>query len=717
MSRKGTDWMRETAPGVWSGVIGEPEGVSPLEWMGKEPLADALAAMETAGLPFELGELTVERRKGWTLLRIPLEEDEPLYGLGLQLLRMNHRGRTRFLRVNSDPKQDTGESHAPVPLLISARGYGILADTSRVVTFHCGSTVPRTESFTAERTPDRNTDSSWRATPVSPFLELRLPPEGCRIVLFAGPTPLDAVRRYTLWSGGGALPPRWGLGFWHRVPALYTASEAANEALEFRRRGFPCDVIGLEPGWHSASYPVTYEWARERFPDPAAFVKELGSHGFRINLWEHPYVSPQAGIYPALEPYAGTHGVWGGIAPDYTVPEAQAVYQRQHEDEHVAIGISGYKHDECDGSELTNHAWMFPAHAEFPSGLDGEQMRQLYGLLFQKMTDDLYRRCNRRTYGLVRASGAGAAPMPYVLYSDLYDHRQFVRALCSASFSGLLWTPEVRKAVSEEDWIRRMQTVVFSPLAMLNAWGDDTKPWSFPGTEALIRRCLELRMRLLPYFYTAFARYRYEGVPPFRAMPLVEGFTEAAAAYRESVGRAKTALNTTDGAYGKTAVREWDDQYLAGDDLLVAPLFAGETSRDVLLPPGGWYGLDSGVRYEGGGVVRLDCPLGHLPVFVREGAVIPLMPALPHVPKPGAKVPVEWCHFGNTPGRGVLYDDDGETFDYEDGRQVWLSAEVIRGDDGRWKGTSTVERGGAETSYLYGLPAWRYGLERLPESP
>jgi alpha-D-xyloside xylohydrolase len=691
--------------------------MTPLAWMGKEPLRPALEAMGDAALPFPLDELEVAEASGCMVLSLPLDEHEPLYGLGLQLLRMNHRGRTRYLRVNSDPKQDTGETHAPVPLLISARGYGILIDTSRIVTFHCGSTVRRRELRPCDAR-DRNADAGWKATPVSQRLEIRLPAEGARVLLFAGPSAGEAVRRYNLWCGGGTLPPRWGLGFWHRVPKLFTARETAEEAHEFRRRGFPCDVIGLEPGWHSSSYPVTYEWSRERFPDPASFVRGMKEAGFRINLWEHPYVSPDAKLYPALEPLSGSHAVWGGIAPDYTLPEAQRLYKAQHMKEHVGNGVSGYKHDECDGSELTNNSWMFPAHAEFPSGHDGEQMRQLYGLLFQKMTDDMYRTVNRRTYGLVRASTAAASTMPYVLYSDLYDHRQFVRALCSASFSGLLWTPEVRKAKDEEDWVRRMQTVVFSPLAMLNAWGDGTKPWSFPAAEGIIRHYLQLRMRLIPYLYTAFARYRFEGIPPFRAMPLVAGYAATAAA---AAAKAKTsdALDTTTAAYGRSAEREWDDQYMVGDDLLVAPLFAGESSRDVLLPEGGWYGLETGDYYEGGRIVHVRCGLERMPLFVREGAVLPLMQALPHVPEHDCseRVPIEWCHFGGKPGTGSLYDDDGETFDYERGRHAWITARVERDDSGEWAGTTSGAAGpGADRPLIfYGDMSWRCGLTRIPD--
>ncbi|WP_052487449.1 TIM-barrel domain-containing protein [Gordoniibacillus kamchatkensis] len=468
----------EAAPGVWRLTIGERQEVTPLRILAVPPRIEAMERLPQGSLPFEREALQLEEGAGSLILSIPLDATEKLYGFGLQFMRLNQRGRTRYLRVNSDPKQDTGETHAPVPMYVSDRGYGVWVDTSRIVTVYCGSTL-RLEDTGEVR--DRNVDPAWKATMTASRVEIRLPAEGADVYLIAGPAISDVVRRYNLFCGGGALPPKWGLGFWHRVPKLYSADDTLREAMEFRQRNFPCDVIGLEPGWHSRSYPVTYEWDRGRFPDPGTFVRIMEDHGFRVNLWEHPYVSPDAKLYPKLQPFAGSHTVWGGIAPDYTMPDAQELYKKQHEKEHVELGVAGYKLDECDGSELTNHSWMFPAHAKFPSGLDGEQMRQLYGLLFQKMTSDLYRSRNRRTYGLVRASNAAASSMPYVLYSDLYDHRQFIRALCNSSFSGLLWTPEVRKAQSAEDWVRRMQTVCLSPLAMLNAWGDGTKPWSSGG--------------------------------------------------------------------------------------------------------------------------------------------------------------------------------------------------------------------------------------------
>ncbi|WP_284638182.1 TIM-barrel domain-containing protein [Paenibacillus silviterrae] len=704
---------QQYASGVWRGTIGEPSALSPVSWMNREPKYEALHQLGDVPLPFSMEEIRSDYVGAMPILSFPLTEQEAIYGMGLQFARMNQRGRTRFLRVNSDPKQDTGETHAPVPFFVSDCGYGVLIDTSRVTTVYCGSTV-HIDDNGPEAARDRNTDKAWRATPLSSRMEVRLPEEGATVYLFSGPTLVDVVKRYNLFCGGGTLPPRWGLGFWHRVPKLYNDKMTLAEAREFRERGIPCDVIGLEPGWHSRSYPVTYEWSEERFPNPSGFVRSMEQLGFRINLWEHPYISPDASIFEAMKPLSGSHTVWGGLAPDYTLKAAQELYMNQHIEQHASIGVSGYKLDECDGSELTNHSWMFPAHASFPSGADGEQMRQMYGLLFQKMTSDLYRKHNRRTYGLVRASNAAASTLPYVLYSDLYDHKQFIRALSNASFSGILWTPEVRKADNSEEWVRRMQSVCFSPMAMLNAWGDGTKPWSFPEVEPIIRHYIELRMRLLPYFYTAFARYCFEGLPPFRAMPLA---FESADQYRKAASKTSVdhgeVLNTTDAAYGKQRIKEWDDQFLIGDDLLVAPMFSGERGRDVLLPPGVWYGFETGVRYEGEQVVHIQAPLELIPIFVREGAVIPMMPVRQHAPNSTERTPLEWLHFGSVPGRGMLFDDDGVSFDYERGKHIWQYAEVTVDERGDLLFEMKEKAGAADALSSYSSVTWRLGLKSI----
>lgn len=676
-------WNKETA-GVWKATIGVQESLNPISIMREVIKKEGFQNLGEADFPVCLSDMKLEIKNGKIVASIPLLPEERIYGLGLQFMKINHRGRTRVLRVNSDPKQDTGESHAPVPFYISNQGYGLFFNTSRIVTLYCGSCV-RKDSGHPPVPRDQNTDPDFEFTPQSDSMEAVIQAQGIEVLVFGGSNILEVVQRYNQYFGGGVLPPRWGLGFWHRVPTLYNAQQVLEEAMEYRKWEIPCDVIGLEPGWHSKSYPVTYTWSKERFPDPAAFIQVVAKEGFKINLWEHGYISPDSPVYSELEPFSGSHTVWGGLAPDYSIGEARDILKRIHKKEHIDIGVAGYKLDECDGSEFTNFSWMFPAHAAFPSGNDGEQMRQVYGLYFQKITSELFREAGRRTYGLVRASGAAASTLPYVLYSDLYDHREFVKAMVNSSFSGLLWTPEVRSAKNTEDWVRRFQTVCFSPLAMLNAWADGTKPWTYPEAIEIVKKYVRLRMQLMPYFYSAFAKYRFEGIPPFRALHLEPGYDP------QKVGEMyKKVRNYKKQASWDTFDDEIGDQYMAGDCILVAPLFEGETKRLIYLPEGNWYEFETAKEYSGGGFIDFSAPLDKIPLFVRDGSIIPMMPSMNCMPRSGDTVPLEVRVYGKKPGYFMLYDDDGESFDYEDGKYRWIRLETCKGKNGQLQGVEIL---------------------------
>src|SRR5439155_4822725 len=130
-----------------------------------------LEAMGAAAFPFAPEAVTAESAGQRLIVRVPLEADEHLFGFGLQFLKLNQRGRTRYLRVNSDPRQDTGETHAPVPFYVSSRGYGALLNTARIATVCCGSSV-RADSRRPPAIRDRGRDPAWEATPQSDLLEM-----------------------------------------------------------------------------------------------------------------------------------------------------------------------------------------------------------------------------------------------------------------------------------------------------------------------------------------------------------------------------------------------------------------------------------------------------------------------------------------------------------------------------------------------------------------
>ena len=686
----------QVAPGVWKGVVGTPESYSLLQVAGTTPKMEGFSRLPEVTLPAFASEIKGNIQDGQTALRIPLQRKEQLYGFGLNFQTVHQRGKILNLHVDHYGGKDNGRTHAPVPFYISSQGYGIFINSARYITVYAGSGALK-DSPNAPVAKDRNTDKSWSSRPYSDAVSILVPAPGTEIYLFAGPTPMDVVRRYNLFCGGGTLPPRWGLGFTQRTQKLYTAEQVKQEADEFERQGYPLDFIGLEPGWQSKAYPCTFEWDATRYPDPSGFVKDMLDKGVRINLWTNPYVSPDSKLYKDMCPVSGSHTVWCGIVPDLAGEKARSLWKNKLNKEHVGIGVSGYKVDEVDGYDY----YLWPDVATFPSGVSAEQMRQTYGLWVQRTTAELYKARNQRTFGLVRASNAGASSMPYVIYNDYYSHPDFITALINSGYCGVLWTPEVRSSKSAEDWLRRFQSVVFSPMAMINAWSSGTKPWTFPEVAEQVKEYALLRMQMMPYWYTEFARYHFDGIPPFRGMSLEAGFNPDAAVTTELKEK-----SLEDNPYLEAVTKEIKDQYMAGEYLLVAPMFKGQTERKVVLPQGDWYDFYTGAYVGNGETITVTPGLDRIPVYVKDGAIIPMMEPMLHAPKPGVKVNLEIRHYGKANGSYRLYDDDGETFDYEKGAFAWRDISVVRQKNGKMKGTiSKAEKGKPDS---VGKVTWRF---------
>jgi alpha-D-xyloside xylohydrolase len=605
------DWT-PIHPGVWRVRIGTPESFTPVSSRLVPPHPTGFAVLPRAEGPPKLSVGATRSARGCRV-RLPLKENEQIFGLGLQLLSFAQRGNKKIVRVNADPKMDTGDSHAPVPFYVTTEGIGILVDTARYATFYLGSAHPKPTHPTPPA-GDASVDPKYSniETGDSDFVMIDVPDAaGVDIYLFAGPAMLDAVRRYNLFSGGGCVPPEWGLGFWFRMMAKDTQTDVLALARELRDRKIPCDVIGLEPGWQSRSYSCSFVWDKGRYPDPHGFVAAARDQSFHVNLWEHAFTHPSSPLFPALEPYAGDLAVWKGLVPDFAAQPARDAFGEFHGKTLIDAGVSGFKLDECDNSDYT-HNWSFPECSVFPSGVDGEQMHSVFGLRYQMAIWEAFRKRGRETYGLVRSSGSLAAPYPFVLYSDLYDHRDYIRALANSGFSGLLWCPEVRQADNQEDLLRRLQSVVFSPLAQIDCWYMKNPPWKqtnralnnadkyFDNWQQLESRCREIigwRMQLVPYLTAAFQRYADVGTPPFRALVL--------------------------DSPGDKRLHKVDDQYMVGDRMMVAPLFAGEKSRQVVLPEGRWHDFWTGVPIESAKEITIPSSTEKIPVYVKSGSLVP----------------------------------------------------------------------------------------------
>ena len=684
----------EVAPGVWKGIAGTPEKYDLLKASGAQANAVALEKMTKTVFPLSQTDITGEILDGNTYLRFPLQKEEQLYGFGLNFQTVHQRGKILQLHVDHYGGKDNGRTHAPTPFYVSSNGYGVFINSARYITVYAGTGVQK-NSKNPPVEKDRNTDRTWSSRPYSDAVEILVPAAGVEVYVFAGPTVLNAVQRFNLFNGGGVLPPRWGLGFTQRVKSLYTAEEVEKEANDFKEKGFPLDFIGLEPGWQSKAYPGTFDWDSKRYPQPKEFVKKMMDNGIRLNLWINPYISKDAKFYKLIEPYTASHTVWTGAIPDFNKQEARDIFFKQLKSSQVDIGISGYKIDEVDGYDH----YLWPDVAKFPSQISAEQMRQTYGLLCQRYTAEIFHQKNQRTFGLVRGSNAGAVSMPYVIYNDYYNHEDFITALINSGFAGVLWTPEVRASKTAEEWLRRFQSNVFSPLAMINAWSSGTKPWSYPEVAGQVKQFALLRMQMMPYWYSSFAQYHFEGIPPFRSMALEPGF-------KQEIKKDTVNTNLEENPYAEATSKEIKDQYMAGEYLLVAPMFTGQTSRKVILPKGKWYDFYTGEYAGNGEIVNVTPGLDKIPVYVKDGAIIPMMAARLQAPRAGEKVDLEIRYYGEKPGRYFLYDDDGETFNYEKGEYSWRELKVEKNKNGVLSGSiSAAPKGKPNT---IGNISWKF---------
>jgi alpha-D-xyloside xylohydrolase len=250
-----------------------------------------------------------------------------------------------------------------------------------------------------------------------------------------------------------------------------------------------------------------------------------------------------------------------------------------------------------------------------------------------------------------------SAPLPYTVYSDSYDHKSYIRGLVKSGFGGHLWTPEVRDAKSVEDLVRRIQTVIFSPYAMVNCWYMQMPPWlqidadkSNAGqlmpeakeATRLVREAFRLRMSLIPYLYSAFNEYHETGNPVVRPLTLD---------YPDDANLAKI-----------------DDQFMFGPSLMVAPMVEGESKRSVYFPRGNWVDFYTDERIEGGRRVDITKPVEQIPLYIKDNTLLPRAGHMTHVGK-DAVFEIRVQVVGDHPAPFTLYEDDGESFDYEKGAQ------------------------------------------------
>ncbi len=584
---------------------------------------------------------------------------EHYYGLGEKAGSIDKRGHA-YVMWNTDPSGYdalTDPMYQTIPFFLGVRAgkaYGIFFDNSYRSSFDMGSESPDYYSFGAE---------------------------GGEInyYFFAGPDPKRVISRYTELVGRTELPPLWSLGYIQSSIAYYPEKMVRLVAGNLRQRHIPCDALFLDTMHMDGSRDFT--WDKSGFPDPARMLGGLRQQGFHVIAIVDPGLKVDKDYWVYQQGLAGNHFLrkkdgtlytgymWPGLSvfPDFSAERTRGWWASLFEGL-LNDGISGFL---TDMNEPTvddvpqEKGWvpraLDPDVIHDDNGLkspDGK-MHNLYGLLMSWATRDalLRFRPNERPLVITRATYAGgqryAAQWTGDNLATWEDFRASLRLIISMGVSGLPFTGSDTGGFigtpNAELYTRWLEAGIFHPYFWTHT-GDANHtldPWSYGNeAEAINRRIIELRYRLLPYLYNAFYESTRTGLPIVRGL-LVD--------YPDD-----------EEAMAPTPDRQ-NYEFMFGPDLLVAPVvMEGRTTRKVYFPQGTWYDFWSTRRYEGRSTATVDAPLDHIPIFVRAGAILPMRQVVQFTNEaPVDPLTLEIYPGGNSSRE--FYEDDGHSLGYRNG--------------------------------------------------
>ncbi|HET9872187.1 MAG TPA: TIM-barrel domain-containing protein [Propionibacteriaceae bacterium] len=499
--------------------------------------------------------------------------------------------------------------------------------------------------------------------------------------IFAGPSMSNILQQYTWLTGRTAPPPMWSLGY-HQCRWFDYSQQAVEElGARHRRASIPCDALWLDIEYMDG-YRV-FTWNTDSFPDVPGMLSRLSSDGYRVITIIDPGVKydPGYAIFDqAIERdvLCRTEGgdiyigqVWPGNTafPDFVTEEARTWWGELNA-AHVKSGLAGIWNDMNEPATGS----IEPERMRFDRGRQShERYHNQYGLLMAMGTTAglLDAMPDRRTFVLSRAGFAGIQRYAANWMGDnmsRWDHLWLSipmgtglgisgQAFVGADIGGFMGHSNA------ELFLRWMQYGTLTPFCRNHsAMGNvDQYAWAWGDVvQGLVREAVQLRYRLLPYIYAAFLEAAATGAPVQR--PLVFDFQ-----------------------FDPT-VRDIDDEYLFGRDLLVAPVIeAGTTARQVYVPEGIWYDWHTDAEIAGNSFVRTDTPMDQIPLYARGGAVIPMWPEAPASTADYHPSTIELHLFVPEDGqerRSTLQEDDGLTFAASDGARYTTSF-LVRRSGGR----------------------------------
>lgn len=415
-----------------------------------------------------------------------------------------------------------------------------------------------------------------------------------------------ALRDFTLFAGKMPLPPRYAFGYWWSRYWAYSDKELRTLVKNFRAYDIPLDVLVIDMDWHYTDGDrggwTGWSWNRTLFPDPAKFLRWLDGEGIRSTFNLHP----ADGVRCGEDSYADVARDMGiDPASKQTVPWVssdkkfiRSIFRRiltPMERDGVDFWWLDWQQQPTDPAVegLSNTWWL-----NYVFFSDMEKNRDVRPMLYHRWGG-----LGNHRYQIGFSGDAS------ITWASL-DFQPYFNSTASNVLYGY-WSHDIgghhmADRIDPELYIRWMQFGALSPVMRTHSAksaGLKKEVWNFAPEHAdILRSTIRQRYALAPYIYTMARKAYDEGISLCR--PMYYEWPEASEAYA------------------------FRNQYLFGDDILVAPVTApgkeGYATVQVWLPEGKWYEWQTGTMLDGGRTVERTFALDEYPVYVRAGAILPM---------------------------------------------------------------------------------------------
>ena len=580
------------------------------------------------------------------------QKAESFYGLGDKPVEVNMKGK-RFENWATDSYafgKNTDPIYKAIPFYTAIqdnKSYGIFFDNTFKTHF----------DFAHER---RNVTSFWAQGGEMNYY------------FIYGPKMEDVVANYTDLTGKPhTLPPLWALGFHQCKWSYYPESNVKEVTKTFRDLKIPCDAIYLDIDYMDGFRCFT--WDKKHFPDPKRMVRELEEDGFKTVVIIDPgiKIDLEYDVFKeALDkdyfckradgPYMKGK-VWPGECyfPDYTKPEVREWWSGLFQELIEDIGVKGVWND------MNEPAVMDVPNKSFPDDVrhdyDGNpcshrKAHNIYGTQMARATYHGLKKYAypKRPFVITRSAYSGAQRYTSTWMGDnvaTWEHLAIANnqaqrmAMSGFSFAGSDIGGFAEQPQGEL-FARWIQLGVFHAFCRVHSSGDhgDQEPWVF-GSEItdIVRKFVEIRYQLLPYLYTSFWNHINHGTPILKSLVLYDQ-EDVATHYRS-------------------------DEFIFGDSILVCPILEPNSKgRRMYIPRGNWYDFWTDEVVEGGREVWVDADLDSMPIFIKEGAVIPKYPVQQYVDEKKFNEITLDVYFKIGTEKSQLFDDAHDGYDYKKGR-------------------------------------------------